>query len=641
MIGRKYETFFLLIFLPAVWMLSAVNAFAEAPLIPREDLFGNPEKSSPQISPDGKMISYLAPSGGVLNIWIRTIGKNDDRPVTADKVRGIRSYFWANDSRQVLYLQDIGGNENWSLYGVDIASMKSRHYTPYENVQVRVVGADKHIPDRILISMNKDDKKLHDVYSLSLTDGSVKPAAKNTGDISEWVSDRNLRVLGAVKTRPDGGTDFLVRDSEDSPWRLLASWSLGDGMENGPLEFTKDGKSVYLRDSSDSDKGRLKKMNLANRSATIIAEDPEYDLGGVMFDPETYEPQVVSFEKEKVHYTVLDPSIQADMDAIAKIDEGEFSVASRDDADKLWLVGFSSDRAVSRYYVYDRRTKKAVFLFKTRTTLDRYTLAAMEPMQFTSSDGYTIHGYITFPPGEKRTGLPMVLNVHGGPWARESWGYHPQAQWLANRGYICLQVNFRGSTGYGKKFVNAADREWGGSMQRDLTEAVKWAVDQGYADPKKIAIYGGSYGGYASLAGAAFTPDLYCCAVDIVGPSNLLTFLNTIPPYWEVYRLEFYKRVGNPATEEALLKSRSPFFHADSIKIPLFIAQGANDPRVNEKESEQIVSELQKRGISHEYLLFPDEGHGFARPENRLKFYAACERFLARHLGGRFEEGRA
>ena len=617
-----------------------MTAYAAAPLIPREILFGNPEKVSPQISPDGTKISYLAPLNGVLNVWVSTVGTSDDRAVTSDKVRGVRIYFWGHDNRHIFYLQDVGGNENWNLYGVDLATLEAKNYTPYEGVQARVVAGDKHFPEKILVSMNRENKSLHDVYSLDLKTGDLKLVAKNPGDVSGWLPDNSLRVLGATRTRPDGGTDFLVRDNETAPWRKLTGWDLGDGMENGPLQFSKDGLSVYLRDSSASDKSRFEKMRLADGHVDVISEDAEYDFGDAMFDPDTYEPQLAVFQKERVEYRVLDASIQKDIDIISKIDEGDFSLVSRDDADKTWLVGFSSDKSVSKYYVYDRASKKAVFLFKSRTTLDRYTLAAMEPVKFRSSDGLWIHGYITFPPGVEKKNLPMILNVHGGPWAREGWGYNPQAQWLANRGYICLQVDFRGSTGYGKKFVNAADKEWGGAMQRDLTEAVQWAIGQGYADPKKVAIYGGSYGGYASLAGATFTPDLYRCAVDVVGPSNLLTFLNTIPPYWELYRKEFYKRVGDPSVDGELLKARSPFFHADKIKIPMLVAQGANDPRVNEKESEQIVGELKKKGIPYEYLLFPDEGHGFARPENRLKFYAAAEKFLAQHLGGRSEDSK-
>ncbi len=613
---------------------AAMASQTKTPRIPLEILFGNPEKTSPQISPDGTKISYLAPLDGVLNIWVRTLQGGDDKPVTQDKGRGIRSYFWAQDGRHLMYVQDREGDENWHLYSLDLGTREIKNYTPFDGVQTRIVGVDKHYPNEILISLNKEDKKLHDVYRLDLSTSKLELSAKNPGDISGWIVDTHFKVRGAVRTRPDGGNDLLIREDETAPWKKLTGWDLDDGMENGPIGFTKDGNSMYLRDSSDSDKSRLKKIQIQTQKTEVIFADPDYDFGGLMSDPETYEPQLAVIQKERIHYVILDPAIQPDIDVISNISEGDLSIISRDNADQIWLLAFSQDKSAASYYSYDRNTKKAVFLFKNRTALDPYTLASMEPIQFTSKDGLTIHGYITFPPGKERSDLPMVLNVHGGPWSREGWGYNAQAQWLANRGYICLQVNFRGSTGYGKNFVNIADKEWGGAMQQDLTDAVHWAIEKGYADPKRAAIYGGSYGGYAALAGATFTPDLFRCAVDIVGPSNLLTFLNTIPPYWNLYRLEFYKRVGDPATEEEFLKSRSPFFHADRIKIPLLIAQGANDPRVNQQESEQIVAQLKKKGIPHEYLLFPDEGHGFARPENRLKFYAACEKFLAKHLGG-------
>ncbi len=627
--------FILILFFP----LFSVTTFAEVDLIPRGVLFGNPEKVMPQISPDSRAISYLAPFKGVLNIWVRSLAGHDDRPITHDAGRGIRTYFWAHDNRHILYLQDTAGDENWRLCSVDVKTLKVRDYTPFENVQVRIVDVDKNFPNTILISMNKENKAFHDVYRLDLTTGQLKMIAKNTGSISDWVPDARQRIVGAVASRTDGGTDFLVRNSENDPWKRLTGWSLRDGMANGPLIFSRDGRAVYLKDSTDSDMSRLKKMSLDGGAVQILAEDPDCDLRDVMFEPDTYEPQLVTFEKDRIRYTVLDPSIREDVDLISKIEPVDFSIVSRDNANKIWLISFIKDTGSPVYYVFSRVTKKAVFLFKSRPALDEFTLAPMESVQVISRDGFVLYGYITFPPGRERSGLPMVLNVHGGPWSRDSWGYNGQAQWLANRGYICLQVNFRGSTGFGKKFVNAADKAWGGAMQEDLVDAVRWAIEKGYADPEKIGIYGGSYGGYASLAGATFTPDLFHCAVDVVGPSNLITFLNTIPPYWSVYKSEFYRRVGNPDTDRELLKSRSPFFHTERIKIPILIAQGANDPRVNRVESEQIVAALKKRGIDHEYLLFPDEGHGFARPENRLKFYTACERFLAKHLGGRFEAG--
>jgi dipeptidyl aminopeptidase/acylaminoacyl peptidase len=430
----------------------------------------------------------------------------------------------------------------------------------------------------------------------------------------------------------------MVRQNEQSSWDKLLTWSSDDSLNSGPVSFTKDGNSLYLIDSRNVNAGRLVKMDIKSTSTGVIAQDPQYDVGGVMIHPDTYEVEAVAFTKARTEWTVLDKSIKNDFEAIAKLDHGDYFITDRDDADDIWLVSFTKDNGPVSYYAYDRRTKKGTFLFVHMPALSDYELAHMEPISFPARDGMKIHGYITFPMWKKRTNLPIVLNVHGGPWSRDSWGYDSSAQWFANRGYVCLQVNFRGSTGYGKTFVNAGDKEWGAKMHDDLVDGVNWAVKQGYADPEKVAIFGGSYGGYAALVGATFTPDLFCCAVDIVGPSNLITLLKSIPPYWSTFLATFHKRVGNPDTEEEFLKSRSPLFKVDQIKIPILIAQGANDPRVKQAESEQIVEAMKKKGIAYEYMLFEDEGHGFAKPENRLRFFAAAEKFLAKHLGGRYEK---
>jgi dipeptidyl aminopeptidase/acylaminoacyl peptidase len=384
--------------------------------------------------------------------------------------------------------------------------------------------------------------------------------------------------------------------------------------------------------------GRLVRVDLASGDTEVLFEDPDVDVEGAVLHPDTREPQIVEVVKDRAEYHVLDPSVAADCEAIRALHTGDPGLTGRDEADQTWLVAFNDDAGPIRYYAYDRASRAGRFLFESRPQLSRYELAHMEPFSYTSRDGLTVHGYITFPPGGERTGLPAVLNVHGGPQVRDAWGWDPEAQWLANRGYLHVQVNYRGSTGYGKAFVNAGDREWGAKMQDDLTDAVRYVVGQGWADPDRVAIYGGSYGGYAALAGAAFTPDVFRCAVDIVGPSNLQTLLESIPPYWAPMKAQLYKRVGNPETDQEFLWSRSPLSRARDIRIPLLIAQGANDPRVKQAESEQIVAALAEAGIDYEYMLFPDEGHGFAKPENRLKFYAAAERFLAKHLGGRFED---
>jgi len=607
-------------------------------LIPRNVLFGNPVKTSPRISPDGKRMSYLAPVNNVLNVWVGTTGGDDYQPVTQDKERGIRAYTWAADNKHILYIQDVGGNEDWHLYATNLETHETRDLTPFENVQARVIDSDKHFPNELLIGLNKDNPQVHDVYHLDLPSGELTLVAKNPGNIASWVTDTQFKVRGAVTARADGGLELLIRANEQSDWRKILSWSSDDALTSGPVGFTLDGQSICLQDSRDVNASRLVKLNLATNDLIIMAEDPHYDVGQVMIHPDTYEVQAVAFNRDRLEWSILDESIRLDFDRIRDIHQGDFFLVSRDDADSTWLVAFTVDNGPIPFYAYDRTKQSATFLFDNQPDLAKYTLANMQPISFTSRDGLTIHGYLTLPVGENQKNLPTVLDVHGGPWGRDAWGYNPEAQWFANRGYACLQVNFRGSTGYGKDFLNAGDREWGRNMHNDLVDAVHWAVEQGIADPKKVAIYGGSYGGYAALVGATFTPDLFCCAVDIVGPSNLLTLIRTIPPYWATFLATFHKRVGNPETEEEFLKSRSPLFKADQIKIPMLIAQGANDPRVKQAESEQIVAAMKSKGLDYEYMLFPDEGHGFAKPENRLKFYAAAEKFLAQHLGGRYQE---
>lgn len=610
----------------------------EAKLIPREVVFGNPEKASPRLSPDGTQISYLAPVDDVLNVWVGTIGKEDARPVTEDTLRGIRRYFWSGDSKHIMYLQDDGGDENWLLCTVDIETKVTNCLTPFEDVQIQIVDRNKNFPDQLLIGMNKDNPQVHDVYHLQLSTGELTKVAKNPGNYLGWVTDAEFQVRGCLAATAEGGYDFLIRESGEGEFKTLVTWGPDDAMVSGPMGFTKDGKSVYLIDSREVNAGRLLQMNIASGDIDVIAEDPQYDVGGIIQNPDSYEIEAVIFSKDRQETVIIDESIRADLDAIGKIHDGDMFISSRDDADDTWLIGFDTDDGPISYYSFDRDTKQATFLFDHRPVLREYTLSKMEPIQFTSRDGLTIHGYITYPPNKERKNLPMVLNVHGGPWYRDKWGYNAEAQWLANRGYICFQVNFRGSTGYGKDFLNASNKEWGGKMHDDLVDAVKWAVDQGIADSNRVAIYGGSYGGYAALVGATFTPDLFCCAVDIVGPANLVSWITSIPPYWSSFRAILYKRVGNPDTEEEFLKSRSPLYKADQIKIPMLIAQGANDPRVPQAESEQIVEALKANNVEYEYMLFEDEGHGFAIPENRLEFYAAAEKFLAKHLGGRFEE---
>jgi dipeptidyl aminopeptidase/acylaminoacyl peptidase len=594
---------------------------------------------SPSISPDGEMLAYLAPVDDVLNVWIRTIGQEDDRVITRDTDRGIRVYFWTADSKHIMYLQDIGGDENWSLYAVNIETDDTRHLTPYEGVRVEVVDRDKNFPDDLLIGMNKEDPRVFDIYNLDIPSGEITMVAKNPGDVVAWIPDRKMKIRGSMTPTADGGFNFLVRETEDAEWVSLLTWDSDNSLTSYPVGFTKDGRHIYCQDSREANAGRLVKIDATTgEMVEVLAEDPIYDVGGVMINHNTYEPEAVAFSKARLEWTILDQSISEDIDAISRLDPGDLFITSRDDADDTWIVGFTRDDGPIPYYAFDRDTNEATFLFLHRPELTEYTLASMEPISFNASDGRTIHGYITYPPALGRSDLPVVLNVHGGPWYRDTWGYNAEAQWFANRGYACLQINFRGSTGYGKVHLNAGDKEWGGKMHDDLIDGVNWAIDRGIADPERVAIYGGCYGGYAALVGATFTPDVFCCAVDLVGPSNLITFIQTLPAYWQPALDMWYDRVGNPETEADFLRSRSPLFKADQIKIPMLIAQGANDPRVKQSESEQIVAAMEENGIEYEYMLFEDEGHGFGRPENRLEFYAAVETFLAKHLGGRSED---
>jgi dipeptidyl aminopeptidase/acylaminoacyl peptidase len=608
------------------------------PLIPRDVLFGNPERADPQLAPDGTQLAYLAPLDGVLNVWLGPVDGEVFTPVTHDTDRGIRMYFWAHDGEHLLYLQDVGGDENWHLHKVHLASGAVEDLTPFENVQVHLVAREKRFPSELLVAINRDDERLHDVYHLDIRTGELAMVAENPGNVLGWIADPDMKVRGALTSTPDGGTELLVRTDADAEWTSFITWNAEDAMSSHPLGFTGDGRHLYLADSRGVNAARLVQHAVAGKEVTILAGDRDYDVSSVVVHPDTRDIQLVGFQRARLEWEILDRSLAEDVAAIRALCPGDFAINSRTHDDNVWIVEFLEDQRPVSYYRYDRRTRDATFLFTTRPALAEQTLAAMDPISFESRDGLTVHGYLTLPSGVPAEGLPVVLNVHGGPWHRDTWGYDPEAQWFANRGYACLQVNFRGSTGYGKQFLNAGNKEWGGRMHDDLVDAVNWLVDRGTADPTRIAIYGGSYGGYAALVGATFTPDTFCCAVDIVGPSNLITFIETIPPYWSSYLAMLHDRVGNPETEGSFLRDRSPLTHADQIRIPLLIAQGANDPRVKQSESEQIVAIMRERGIDHQYLLFPDEGHGFAKPENRLTFYAEAERFLAQHLGGRYEE---
>jgi dipeptidyl aminopeptidase/acylaminoacyl peptidase len=616
--------------------MASQSATQLPPLIPRETLFGNPERSRPQLSPDGKYLTYIAPDEkNVLQIWLRTVGQEDDRQLTDDKKRGIRMYFWTYNPAQLIYLQDSDGDENFHLYSVNIESGIVHDLTPFPGVKAQPIELDHEFPDEVIVGLNQNDPQKFDVYRINLKNSEVEFDTDNPGNIVSWVADAKFQVRAATAATADGGSDLLFRETVDQPWETLRHWGPDD--EGGAVGFSADNKTLYVIGSHDTNAQRLIALDLATRQETVMAEDEQYDVGGIVTHPTTRVIQAVSFYKDKVEWQILDESIAPDFEVIKQIRDGEFGISSRTLADDTWLVAFTTDDGPVYYYVYDRNSKSSTLLFSNQPKLEELQLASMQPVSYQARDGLTIHGYLTTPIGIPAEKLPTILLVHGGPWARDFWGYNPQAQWLANRGYAVLQVNFRGSTGYGKAFLNAANREWAAAMHDDLIDAVNWLVEQKIADPEKIAIMGGSYGGYATLVGLTFTPDVFTAGVDIVGPSNLVTLFKSIPPYWAPILANMYHRVGNLETEEEFLKSRSPLFFVDRIEKPLLIAQGANDPRVKQAESEQIVEAMRKAEKPVEYVLYTDEGHGFARPENRLHFFAIAEEFLAKYLGGRAE----
>lgn len=618
---------------------TATMAQAEPPpLLPRQVLFGNPDRSGAQLSPDGKRIAFLAPDEkGVLQVWLQEVAHLDAKPtkVTADKKRGIRQFYWAFDGQHLLYLQDEGGDENFQVFGVDLQSKNVRNLTPFQGVRAQNVLLDPNHPGEMLVGLNLRNRATFDMHRVNLKTGAVELDTQNPGMVMAWATDAQFQVRAGLQARLDGGFDLLVRDDVKSPWRKLRSLSAEDQAQ--PQGFSADGKTLYVGSNQDANAIRLLAIDVGSGQEKVLAEDPEFDVADGLAHPTRHVPEAVAWIREKKEWKALDEAVRPDLEALAQLRRGEFDVVSRTLDDKTWLVSYDADNAPTAYYLWDRATRQGKLLFSAKKALEQATLAEMKPIQFKSRDGLLIRGYLTLPPGVEAKNLPAVLLVHGGPWARDTWGFNPMVQWLANRGYAVLQVNFRGSTGYGKQFLNAGNREWAGKMHDDLLDAVDWLAGQGTIDPKRVAIAGGSYGGYATLVGLTFTPDKFCCGVDIVGPSNIQTLLNSIPPYWAPMRAMFAKRVGDVAKEESFVKSRSPLFKVDAITKPLLIGQGANDPRVKQAESDQIYEAMKKNGKPVTYVIYSDEGHGFARPENRLHFYGLMEEFLGKHLGGRVE----
>jgi dipeptidyl aminopeptidase/acylaminoacyl peptidase len=615
------------------------------PLIPRQIIFGNPEKAAARIAPDGKRLSYLAPVNGVLNVWV---GPADDvaaaKPVTDDKKRGIRGYFWAYTAKHILYTQDKDGDENWHVYAVNLETGETKDLTPIKGVAAQIEATSHRFPNEILIGLNDRDERYHDVYKVNIDTGERTLVMKNEQEFAGFVVDEDFRIRFASKMTDDGGSELSQLDG--GQWKPFDKIPMTDTMTTSPSGFDKTGDILYMTDSRGRNTGALFSWNLKTGEKKLIAENPLADLGGVLSHPTENTIEAVAFDYTRDEWTVLDKSVAGDFEYLRTVADGDIQITSRTLADDWWTVAYLMDNGPIRFYLYDRKAKSAKFLFTNRKDWEGLPWCKMHPVVITARDGLKLVCYLTLPPNTDPDGdgvptkpLPMVLDVHGGPWSRESWGFNGEAQWQANRGYAVLSVNFRGSTGFGKEFVNAGNKEWAGKMHDDLLDAVDWAVKGGVADKDKVAISGGSYGGYATLVGLTFTPDVFACGIDVVGPSNILTLLATIPPYWASGIQMFKDRVGDFTTDEGkkFLTDRSPLTFVDRIKKPLLIGQGANDPRVKQSEADQIVKAMQEKKIPVVYALYPDEGHGFARPQNRLSFNAVTEAFLAAHLGGRYQ----
>ena len=631
--------------------LISTDSLAQAKLpelIPREVLFGNPIKQNPQLSYDGTHLSYLAPdNSGVMNIWARALKGDNDEIVSNDKHRGIRTYYWTKDSKRILYLQDQDGDENYHVYMVDLASKITRDLTPFQGIRaVNMIIGEKVL----LVGLNIRNRQLYDVYRIDLETGAVILDTENPGDVIymaglEWIADRSY-VIRAAKAMDlsDGSSVLKIRDGKSKPWRVIKKWPFGSPIGDGMIHsFSSDGQELVVFSSEGANTTGLIRVdaNTGSEIAVIKRDDnADYWPEGILSHPITHKIQAIPYEYFKPEWEIIDEAITQDFEILSQ-KPGFFRILSRAKSDSLWIVSYEVDNGPISYYLYDCLTRTLEFLFCDRPELKKYVLAKMKPVLIEARDGLELVSYLTIPPGVQAKKLPMVLMVHGGPTARDSWGYNPEVQLLANRGYAVLQVNYRGSVGFGKALEMAGDGQIGvGSMQHDLTDAVRWAIKHGYADADRIAIYGGSYGGYATLAGLAFTPDLYACGVDICGPSNLKTMFEAFPPHWIPLKNLFKRKFGDPEGDENYNRMVSPLFHADQIRAPLMIGQGSNDPRVNIKESDQMVKALRERNLPVTYIVYPDEGHGFKRPENSMDFYGRMEEFLGKHLGGRFEPHR-
>jgi dipeptidyl aminopeptidase/acylaminoacyl peptidase len=633
----------------AISTADASNNMDELPLIPRDVLFGNPQRSGARLSPDGKWLSFQAPVDGVMNVWVAPV---DDLTkavaVTKEKVRPIPTHNWAYDNRHILYVQDKNGDENWHLYATNVETRETRDLTPIDGVRAEIQEISHKTPKEILVGLNDRNPQLHDIWRINIETGEKQLVLQNHG-VAGYLTDDDYRVRLAISFSPTGGQVWQVPEGEedDREWKEFITFGLEDAMTSGPAGFDKSGQTLYFQDSRNRNTAGLFAMDLASREAKLLAEDPRCDVGGILAHPTEKNIQAVSFTYAREEWKVLDDAVAADIEFLKQLEDGEFIVTSRTLDDSQWTVAYVLDNGPTKFYRYIRAPeRKGVFLFNHRDDLADFPLVKMHDRVVKSRDGLDLVCYLSLPPdsdpdgdGRPQKPVPMVLLVHGGPWARDDWGYNSQHQWLANRGYAVLSVNYRGSTGFGKEFINSSNGEWSRKMHDDLIDAVEWAVKENIAQRDRVAIMGGSYGGYATLVGLTYTPDVFACGVDIVGPSSLVTLLQNVPEYWMPMMPVLKARVGDvdsDAGREQLLE-RSPLMRVDKIQRPLLIGQGANDPRVKKLEADQIVQAMTEKNIPVTYVLYPDEGHGFARPENRMSFNAVAEAFLAEHLGGRFE----
>jgi len=605
-------------------------------LIPMEDFFRNPEQASFTLSPDGEHVAFLKPWETRLNIHVQKIGEEEMTRITSATERDIAGYLWASNNR-IAYAQDKKGDENFRLYAVNIDGSEEKELTPFEKVRVQLIDELKEDEEHMLIGMNKRDARVFDVYRININTGDMEMIAQNPGNIMGWQTDHDGNLRVAVTT--DGvNTSVLYRDNEKDDFQALITTNFKETLT--PLFFTFDNKNFYVASNIGRDKTAIYEYDIKNKETTkLLYEHPEVDVSSLLKSDKRKKITGIVYVIDKRHYHFFDQEReQLQKDLEERLPGYEVFVYSMSKDERKVLVRTYSDRSLGSYYYFSRDTDEFMKLADRSPWLKEEELAEMKPITYTSRDGLTIHGYLTLPKGLKSKNLPVVVNPHGGPWARNTWGFNPEVQFLANRGYAVLQMNFRTSTGYGRKFWEAGFKQWGLAIQDDITDGVKWLIDQGIADPERVGIYGGSYGGYATLAGLTFTPDLYACGVDYVGISNIFSWLKAIPPYWKPILEMFYEMIGDPEKDKELLEKASPIFHVDKIKAPLFIAQGANDPRVPKAESDQMVEALKKRGIDVPYMVKDNEGHGFRNEENRFDFYRAMEKFLAKHLGGRAEE---